>query len=165
MHSLCTGVSLSHCYFGDKKGEKVQNAFQRFVVLWDCSSVSHIQSKGRVMQHKDCAVGGCSPGPTDSQLIMSERKRQASLMPLAHLAAWWLLLICPQASVSTSPIWTRIKGPNTNSCAEISHVSIYSYFVNQCTAHAAQITSSYIWIIPWNCWNVICYWTTALGSF
>lgn len=97
-----------------------------------------------MMQHKDCACWGCSPGPTDSQLIMSERERQASLLPLAHLAAWWLLLICPQASVSTSPIWTRIKGPNTNSCAEISHVSIYSYFVNHCTAHSAQIMNCYI---------------------
>lgn len=34
--------------------------------------------------------------------------------------------------MSTSPIWTGIKGPNANSCAEISHVSIYSYFVHQC---------------------------------
>ena len=48
------------------------------------------------------------------------------------------MLICPQASGSTSAIWTRIKEPNTNSCAEISHVSIYSYFVNLCTTHAAH---------------------------
>lgn len=96
-----------------------------------------------MMQHKDCAVCSCSSGRTDSQLIMSESERQTSLLPLAHLAAWWLLLICPQASVGTSPIWTRIKGPNTNSCAEISHVSIYSYFVNRCTIHSAQMMSCY----------------------
>lgn len=98
------------------------------------------------MQHKGCAVCSCPAGPTDSQLIMSKSERRASLLPLAHLAAWWLLLICPQASVSTSPIWTGIKGPNTNSCAEISHVSIYSYFVNQRTTHSAQIMNCYICI-------------------
>lgn len=97
-----------------------------------------------MMEHKDCVVWSCCTDPTDSQLIVSEEERRASLLPLAHLAAWWLLLICPQASVSTSPIWTRIKGPNTNSCAEISHVSIYSYFVNQSTTHSAQIMKCYI---------------------
>lgn len=106
------------------------------VLLWDCSRIRHISSKVYVMQHIDCAVWSCPAGPTYSQFIISSQsERQASLLPLAHLAAWWLLLICPQASVSTSPIWTRIKGPNTNSCAGISHVSIYSYFVNQCTTH------------------------------
>lgn len=98
------------------------------------------------MEHKACVVWSWCTDPTNSQLIVSEEERRASLLPLAHLAAWWLLLICPQASVSTSPIWTRIKGPNTNSCAEISHVSIYSYFVNQCTTHSAQIMNCYIWI-------------------
>lgn len=83
-------------------------------------------------------VWSCPPGATDSQLLVSESECGASLLPLAHLAAWWLLLICPQASVSTSPIWTRIKGPNTNSCAEISHVSIYSYFVNRCATLSIQ---------------------------
>lgn len=86
-----------------------------------------------MMQYKDSAGWSRPPGAADSQLIISKSERQASLLPLAHLAVWWPLLICPQASVSTSLIWTRIKGPNTNSCAEISHVSIYSYFVNQRT--------------------------------
>lgn len=63
---------------------------------------------------------------------LSKSERRASLLPLAQLAVLWLLLIYPQASVSKSLIWTRIKRPNTNSCAEISHVSIYSYFVNHC---------------------------------
>ncbi|KAI9519817.1 hypothetical protein NQZ68_024678 [Dissostichus eleginoides] len=47
-----------------------------------------------------CAVWSCSPGPADSQLIMPQSERRTSLLPLAHLAAWWLLLICPQASYS-----------------------------------------------------------------
>lgn len=83
----------------------------------------------------------------DSQIpSLSCLKVSARLLPLAQLAAWWLLLICPWANVSTSPIWTRIKGPNANSCAEISHVSIYSYFVMQRATHSAQIMNSDIWI-------------------
>lgn len=61
------------------------------------------------------------PGATASQLIISESERRG---PVCCLQPTWQpggpLLICPRASVSTSPIWTGIKGPNTNICAEIS---------------------------------------------
>lgn len=75
--------------------------------------------------------------------ILSASEHGASLLPLAHLAAWKPLLICPPASVSTSPIWTGIKGPNANSCAEIRHVSIYS---NLCNHTLFKITSFYTWL-------------------
>lgn len=125
---------------------KVKSTFFRVFTVRLQQNPSYFVKKPRDATQRLCCVCSCPPGPTDSQLIMSKSERRASLLPLAHLAAWWLLLICPQASVSTSPIWTGIKGPNTNSCAEISHVSIYSYFVNQRTTHSAQIMNCYICI-------------------
>lgn len=110
------------------------------VLIWGSSKISNVNAAD-ASQRQLCKKLQHSQIHSLSCLKVSTR-----LLPLAQLAAWWLLLICPWANVSTSPIWTRIKGPKANSCAEISHVSIYSYFVIQRTAHTAQIMNTDIWI-------------------